>query len=224
MKLTKQMFGLILTVLFLFSCSSEKKSDMLDEVITGDNLISITEKLKTDKDVTSEELELYSNGLARSGISVDSIIGKKVGDIIEKQRNFKKEYILDMLSTQTSNLQIHMNLGFKYIGVQKADNDTLLSNILHFEMKNKSNSTIKKVEGELEFYDLNNQIVKRFPIRVNYNIEKGKDLKFTDSYQHVPSNPRDTIIRSKFVRLQALWKPTLLEFADGKKLVVKYKE
>ncbi|MCL5990725.1 MAG: hypothetical protein M1419_01305 [Bacteroidetes bacterium] len=220
----KQLLTLIIFTLMIFSCSHEKKSDLLDEIITKDNLISITEKLKTDKDITSEELELYSNGLARFGNSVDSIIGKKVADIIEKQRNFKKEYILNMLSTQTSNLQIHMNLSFKYIGVQKADSDTLQTNILHFELKNKSNTTIKKVEGELEFYDLNNQIVKRFPIIVNYNLEKGKDIKFTDSYQHVPSNPRDTIIRSKYVKLQALWKPTLLEFADGKKLEVKYKE
>ena len=220
----KQILVLIILTILIFSCSNEKKSNLLDEVISKDNLISITEKLKTDKDITSEELELYSNGLARLGISVDTLIGKKVGEIIEKQKKFKKEYILNMLSTQSSNLQIHLNLGFKYIGVQKADNDTLQSNILHYDINNKSNSTIKKIEGELEFYDLNNQIVKRFPIRVNYNIEKGKELKFTDIYQHDPLNPRDTIIRSKYVRLQALWKPTLLEFTNGKKLEVKYKE
>ena len=132
----KQFLTFIIFLTLITSCSNEKKSALLDEVITRDNLISITDKLKNDNDITSEELELYSNGLARYGISVDSILGKKVADIIEKQRNYKKEYILNMLNTQTSNLQIHLNLDFKYIGVQKADNDTLQSNILHFEMKN----------------------------------------------------------------------------------------
>ncbi|TAL71133.1 MAG: hypothetical protein EPN82_00525 [Bacteroidetes bacterium] len=220
------MFKLSLIILifsaFIISCSGNKKSTLLDEVITRDNLITITDKLKNDKDITSDELELFSNGLSRLGISVDSIVGEKVGDIIEKQREFKKEYILKMLGAQTANLQIHLNLVFKYIGVQKADSDTLLTNILHFQMTNKSDKTIKHVEGELEFYDMNNQIVKRFPIMISYNLEKGKESRFTDSYKHDPSNPRDTIIRSKYVRLQALWKPTLLEFTNGKKLTVKY--
>ncbi|MBI5326068.1 MAG: hypothetical protein HZB41_12480 [Ignavibacteriae bacterium] len=221
----KQSILFLFIFILLLSCSEKKKSDLLDEKITKDNLITISEKIKNDKNISIEELELFSNGLARyGGISIDSILGKKVNDIIDKQREFKKEYILNMLKTQSANLQIHLNLGFKYIGVQKADTDTLQSNILHFQILNKSNKTIKHIKGELEFYDLNNQIVKRFPIDVIFNLEKGQEFRFTDSYKHEQGNPRDTIIRSKFVRLQALWKPTLLEFSDGKKLEVKYQQ
>lgn len=206
----------------LFSCSGEKKSALLDEVITKNNLISIYERLKSDKDISIEELEMFSNGLSSYNFSIDSVLGKKVWDIIEKQRANKRDYILKILNTQSANFQIHMNLGFKYLGVQKADSDNVQTNILHYELSNKSDKPIKKIEGDLEFYDLNNQIVKRFPVVVTYNLDKDKTARFTEAYKHEQGNPRDTIIRSKYVRLQALWKPTLLEFADGKKLTVKY--
>lgn len=215
-------FIFILSIGFLSSCSNKGQSGILKEVITKDNFVNIVQNMKNDKSLSIEELDLFEKGLARYGANVDSLIGKSVGQVIELQRNYIKDYQLNTLLAQANNLSIHMNLSFIYIGVQKDDKDTMKSNILHFDVKNKSNEAIKRVEGNFEFYDMRNEIVKRYPILIDIELKPGVEQQITESYQYEPTNPRDTTIRSQFVRLQAFWKPTLLEFDNGKKYVVNY--
>ena len=215
---------ILFIIILLSSCSDKNKSGIKGEIITKDNLVEISQKMKNENSITIEDLDLYTKGLSRYGSNFDSLVGKTVSQVIESERDFIKNYQINTLLAQSNNLEIHMNLYFKYIGVQKEDTDTMKMNILHFEIKNKSNQVINKIEGELEFFDNQNQIVKRFPILVELELTPGNEQRFTQVYKHIPENPRDTTIRSPFVQLTALWKPSLLEFKNGKKLVVNYEK
>jgi hypothetical protein len=219
----------IVVVLFIFlisfdSCSDKGSSGIKKEVITKDDFVEIIQKMQNDKALTIEDLDLFTKGISRYGANFDSLMGKTVGQVIESERDFIKDYQLKTLLAQANNLSIHMNLYFKYIGVQKDDNDTLKKNILHFDVKNKSNVPIKRVEGKLEFYDMLNQIVKWFPISIDLELKPDVQERITQVYKYEQKNPRDTTIRSPYVRLQAIWKPTLLEFKNGKKFEVHYPE
>lgn len=221
-------YGLKLALLIFFSfvfvsfnaCSNQKSnSKVLSDTIKTNNLSKIIENIKNDKVLLQEEIDLFSSGLARLSVHRDSILGKTIGYIIENQRNYQRESSLKTLEGNAVYIEMMLNHAFKFEGIEAQDKDTVRINNVIVAIQNRSDKEIKTIKGALDFYNVQNQIVKRYNIELSNPIKPGEALRFTSPYPHDPNNQRDVIMREQFSKLNPIWQPWEIEFSDGKKLV-----
>lgn len=223
----KSSFKLLLLIVFSFvfvsfnACSYQKSnSKVLKDTIKVDNLSQIAEKIKEDKTISDDEIELFSTGLARLSVHRDSILGKTVGDVIEKQRQYQRDANFKSLEGNAIYIEMMLNHAFKFFAINPQDADTVKINNVIVDIQNRSaDKTIKSIKGALDFYNQQNQLVKRYNIEIENAIKPGEALRFTSPYPFDPNNQRDVIMREQYQTLSPLWQPIEIEFEDGKKLV-----
>lgn len=223
---------LIIIVLIISGCQTgEKKSALLGEIVTKNNVTEIFKKLREDKDFKSRDFELFTNGMTRLvTMSVDSLSGKTVGQVIELQNNFERDQIAATAANQATKIELVLNHEFKYVGmkptqIEDKDKNKKEIDLIVYEIKNLSEKEITEVQGVLQFMDQNNQIVKVYPIAAskvlkNETIKAGEMKKLIHPYDHDVKNERDEKIRNEHANLRPIWICTEIKFKDGSKISV----
>jgi hypothetical protein len=211
---------LVTAIVIFFTACSGGDSDFKGELISVNNLSEIAKNIKEEGKMSVEEIELFTKGIVRMGASKDSVVGKTVEQVIDAQRDYQKEIDMRALMTSCIIAEMNFNQGFKFLGLKPEDSDTSRMNTLFFELKNKSDKDMINMQGFLEFYDQQNQIIKRFPISMKAVLKSGQKETYEQSYNHDSTNSRDLTLRNKEATLQIIWRPTLIEYADGKKLML----
>lgn len=209
---------LLLTSLVISACTKGEfsNSTTMQEQITLHNLGDISQKVKNEPSFTKEEIELFANGLVRLAANKDSVVGKTVLDIIKSQKQFVRSRSLSFCENTISRVDLALNHKFHYVGFQPRDEGKQSVDVIVFEITNTSDKDIREVEGALQFYTQNNQLVKVYNLKFNKPLKPGETQRFGNPFTHNPESQRDQVIRSS-KDLKAVWNPTLIEFADGTK-------
>lgn len=206
------------------SCESDKKdSPVFNEVISADNLEALNKKIEEDQNIDRIEIELYSNGLTRFSLmpKKDTLFGKTVGEIINDQKNFLRLASMQGLNATTPRISLNLSHNLKLLQFQPM-NDTVNNrsvNVLAFEVTNTSDKNIKNVQGYMNFYSLQNQLLIRFPLNIKKELAKGVTEKLqSPPYVHDPDNANHKFIRENPSLVRTMWQPLLVEFEDGSKI------
>ena len=94
MKIFKILISAVAALVIFSSCQqNESNLPVYKEVITKSNLLEIVNQIETSEEVDSEELQLFSAGIARLGVK-DSLAGLSVGEVIAMQREFQRKQAL----------------------------------------------------------------------------------------------------------------------------------
>ena len=218
MNYTLKLISLCFVVALVFnSCDNKQKLDVkvANQVVTLSNLATISSDLK--QFASDEEIELFINSITRLGNTPDSILGKTVAQLIEGQRNYYREELEKTLIGSGTRIELFLNHSFHYYGIQFLDEDpNQPKNNIIFDVTNRSDREIKRVEGNLSFYDPQGRLVRVFQMATGMPIpaEKGgKTLRFQMSFVHNVKTA-DTLIRTRS-DMQAVWTPKFIEFTDG---------
>lgn len=217
-----------IAVLFSACNGSQPKSKLLTETITPDNLEELGAKLKEDSTFTSEDIEYFSLGLTRLTQNNDSLKGKTIGDVIDMQRKFMREQRGLQLQRTMTRVELALNHKFQFKGIRPLDQENAALNIIGFTLKNESDKDIANMQGVLQFYNPQQQLVKQFNLitkqiqqRVNgssSNIGAGQEVVFNAPFDHNNDSRRDNIIRNNWQQLTMVWQPVMIEYADGSKV------
>jgi hypothetical protein len=214
---------MVVSFVLLIACEAQKpQSKLYNEVITQDNLLEIADRAKEDVDFSREELELLSSGITRLTVS-DTIVGKTVGYVIEKQKAFAREATAERMQANMTRVEIVLNHSFKFLELVPRDS----LDYIVYEITNKSNQDIANIEGMLQFYNFQNQLIKQYAllskhISNNEVIKAGETKRLAYPFRHDDDNQRDNIMRQLrgVGDLKPLWQPTTIEFVGGKTLSV----
>ncbi len=215
----RQIAIILLIMGFISSgCSKDEfsNSPVMQEKVTLQNLGDITQKVKNEPNLTKEEIELFANGLIRLAPTKDSLVGKSVIDVIKGQKEFIRNQSVLFFERTASRVDLAINHNFHYVGFQPRDDDKQSIDILVFEITNTSDKEIKNLQGMLQFYTQDNQLLKNYNIKFDKALKPGEMQRMGNPFLHDDKNERDRAIRSS-TNLKAIWNPTLIEFADGTK-------
>jgi hypothetical protein len=208
---------LIAFVLVSSSCSQQqdKTARTASLKFTKDNFVEVINQVKHDPTITQEDLNLFSNGIARIGANLDSLDGKSVGAIIQLQ----KEHLRKSALTQMLNTSMNMNHGFGLVGWEPVTEGEKQFDVFKYAIQNKSNKNIKIVEGLLKFYTNNNQLIRIYPIKVDQNIGVDSTQQFESIFAYDSTNRSAQLLRrlmtGKSGNAVPVWQPTFIQFGDG---------
>jgi len=208
---------LITFVLISSSCSQQHNEPSRSATLKFDvnNFSEVINKVKHDPTISQEDLSLFSNGIARIGTDIDSLNGKTVGNIIELQ----KEFIRKSALTQMLNTSMNINHGFGLIGWEPSSEGQKQFDKFKYAIQNKSNKSIKIVEGLLKFYTNNNQLIRIYPIKVEQNLGVDSTQQFESIFAYDSTNRSAVMLRrlmtNKSGNAVPVWQPTFIEFGDG---------
>ena len=209
----------IMAIIFLSSCGDISK--IKSEKITVDNLSDIADKAKTDEGLSREDISLFINGLTRLAGHKDSLVGKTVGGIIDKEKDIIRESNLKLLKSASIRTEISFDYKIKYMGLNFGNDSTTKTpiNVLYFEVTNTTDKDLKLITGMLQLFNQQNQLVKQFPVKYTIALAPGKTVQFAQTYTHSDADQRDMLVRTD-KNLSYLWNPETLELANGKKLTL----
>ncbi len=173
-------------VLIISSCdnSNSRNSDIYNEKFTEKNFSEIAEKVKKNNEMPDKDIDILISALKRLTFVKDSINGKTIKQVIENEEAFERDLRNNALKSIGDISILRLNTENKYLGVSPASdqsgNDV---NNLYFTFNNNFNKSIKKLNGEIVFYYLEQgkQPVQMKPIPFQYTRE-------------IKSNSKDTII------------------------------
>ena len=212
-------FSIAIAIIF-FGCQAEKKSPILDEVITKQNISQLPGKISSDKSFTREEIDLFATSLGRMVINKDTVIGKTVAQVMDIERELMRNNSMANLASSLARFEILQNHKFKYIGMIPKDDAAEPMDIIVYELTNTSNKEIKNIAGSLQFRNpLNQSVIKVYNLNTSdllkdQTIKPNETKKFAYPFKHDNVNVRDSIMRiSK--NLHALWTPATIEYSDG---------
>lgn len=209
----KLFIPLILITILVVSCNQKQTSPLYKEKISKNNLIDLTKKIKNDKMMSHEEVQLFTNGLSRMVTNEDSIESKTIGDVIEYQREYLRENAVNNMVFNVNRVKMMDVLKMKYLGLVPRDTNNQQSNIIVCEVENTTEQDIKNLDGYLNFYNNQNQLVKRYNIKTKEAIEPGKK-RIVIPFIHDPENRLDVMMRTNN-KLRPIWNPTTVELEDG---------
>jgi hypothetical protein len=212
---------IIATVSLFVACNKNEESKMLDVAITKTNLPEIISNMKSENLLTSEDILSFNNALNRIGANnPDTLIGMTPREIFGIQDSFIKVNQYEMINITATRIAMNMNFDIKFLGLKPLFDSVnkQQGNTIFYEFKNNSEKTIKKIEGLLQFYNRQNQIIKQFQIETTELLQPNTTLQFYKNFAHNENEPRDTIIRNHFAELIVRWQPSKLEFSDGIKI------
>jgi len=222
----------LITVLIFAGCQpSAKESKLVSEVVTKTNITDLFKKLRDDKDFTAQDFETFTNGMTRLvTLSVDSLMGKSVSQVMTLQKEFEREQIASTAANQATKVELVLNHEFKYVGmkptqIDNTDNTKKEVDFMVYEVTNKSEKEISNIQGMLQFMDQNNQLVKVYPIvsskvMKDEVIKPGETKRIAHPFDHDIANVRDEKIRNEHANLRPIWICTMIEFKDGSKISV----
>ncbi|HRT67355.1 MAG TPA: hypothetical protein P5216_01295 [Bacteroidota bacterium] len=209
--------------LSISSCSKEGNSPVLQEKLTKENLYQIAQNIYNEKKLTRDQIDLFNSAINRYGLTPDSIIGKTVGELITKEEQNLWQNSAKQLVATLAKVQILSDHKIKYLGLQPQDKDTLKLDIIVFEITNTSNKDIQDLEGQFRFFDMQNQLIKAYPIQLSKVmtqvpvIKPGETRRFAYPFFHDSNNERDEKVRAG-KDLQILWFPVSMTFSDSTKI------
>jgi len=211
---------------FLVACDKQEESKMMDITITKTNLPEIIANMKSENILEAEDIMMFNSALNRIGANnPDTLIGLTPRQILEIQENFIKENQYEMVNISATRIAMNMNFDIKFLGLKPLMDSVTKQegNTIFYEFKNNSEKPIKKIEGLLQFFNRQNQIIKQFQIETTEILQPNATLQFFKNFAHNPNEQRDTIIRNHFSQLIVRWQPNRLEFTDGIQIELKEK-
>lgn len=203
---------------------NKNESKLLDQTITKKNLPEIVNSLKNENLMTPDDIAIFSNAIGRlSNISIDTLVGKSVQQVIDMQKEFAKQNNFRQLSITAARVAMNMNYEIKYLGLQTVK-DTIKGhegNTILYEIKNAYGHPIKKLAGYLQFFSQDNVLIKQFELDNPQQIPSKGSLQFYKVFNHDPKQVRDSLVRFHSNEMIVRWQPEFLEFTDGTKFEVK---
>jgi len=183
--------------------------------INRTNLSEIAEKVANATAITKEEKEFFINALTRFADEPDSIIGKTAAQLANSEKEIAMQQLSEVLNNTGSRVQMFLNHQFQYEGIKFDDNDpdNKINNII-FTITNTADRPIKRIEGNLSFYDHGGNVVRVYglatspesPIPVSginsAQVDTGK-VSFGMAFPHGDNDPnpsirfRDSLIRNQ---------------------------
>ena len=212
----------IFSSILLFSCG-KRDSSILKEQIKSDNLVDLVTRMKADKDVSVEEIGYFNNVLNQFAAAKDSLNNKTVEELINKERERIREASFANVLENAARNEINYTLAFSLQSMTPYDTNGQQFNILNYNFQNLYDKDVVAIQGFCEIYDQAGTIVKRFVIDIKKVIPVGRMLTQPYPYPHDPKNERDSFLRANFKALRIVWRPTLVEFTNGKKLTMTQK-
>jgi len=209
-----------LIIIIVTSCLTAcNKHKIANQQITKTNLVAISEEMQ--KIANEEDIENFVNAITRLGNTPDSIIGKSVQQLIDNQKKYYRDELEKTLVGTGTRISLFLNHQFKYHGIRFLDEDPKQPiNDIVFEITNISDKEIKRIEGNLSYYDNTGRIIRIFQLATGNNIPPvsidDKAMIFSMKFNHNIQTD-DTLIRTN-QDLRAIWTPTMIEFTDGQVL------
>lgn len=215
-KKTKELLFLLSLCFAFVSCDNNNQVIELNTKITPENITNIVEKISANKDFDTEKIDLIINYFNNYSSYRDSLIGKTLNEIIEselKKERINKNIIINQLS---KNIAFNNTFAIVLDTIKAYDEEKKIPiNLFIYSMKNMGNKTIKSVNGFIEFYDGQNNLIKKYGVEFNYKLLSGKTVSQQFPYDHDPNNPRDIYIRTSYKSTVIIWKPIKLVYEDG---------
>lgn len=215
---------LLIVVLFMSSCNKQtEESQLLKTKIDKTNISKTIEELQKENILSLNDITLLNNGLNRLGATPDTLIGMTFKDVLESQKKLLEDFGYSALATTSGKVEMNFYYFIKYLGF-KPMMDTVKNakmNTIFYEFQNNSDKVIKKVDGYLQYFNPQNQIVKQFEVDNTEIIPAKSSKQFYKSFVHNDSERRDSIIRYFNSSLIVKWQPISIEFADGQKIEIK---
>lgn len=215
---------MLIATMMLASACSDQKSPLYGEKIAKDNLESLVQKIKDDKSFSSDEIVLFANGISRLTLLDSTILDKTIGDVIQSQKDFAKNQNSMSLALNLARYDMILKHKFTYINIIPKDTNGKKYDFVVFAIKNTSGKDLKNIEGSLQFYTQNNEVVKQYNIAAGSVmngriIKNGDSLRIAYPFYHVDGNIRDSMMRAN-PGMRAIWTPSKMEFTDGKQIAV----
>lgn len=209
-------------ILVLSGCESKKASPLLNETLQKENLVSFVEKVKDDKDMTTEEISLFATGIMRESIQ-DSLEGKTVADIIKFEEEQRRNNAYNLALTNATKTEMNNALSLVVdpkAHVIKKDSSGKAYDILQYTVKNNSAEKITLVRGVLTF-QVGNRAIKNFTINSDKEIGPDDALKLQQIYKVDQSSINFQNLKGKKAQFIVRWQPILIDFEGDRKLELK---
>jgi hypothetical protein len=206
-------------ITFTTSCMKSQDSKFKNEVITANNISELVQKIKDENTMGKEDIEILTAGIARLSQVKDSIIGKKIAQVLDIQKEYlRKNSMLGLVNTGT---QVEMNLALtvKFTKRLKYENDTLNADGIEFQLINNSDKEITSITGAIRMANDKNEILGVRPIKyVNLSLKPGTTYTQPEVWPYV-DDATHKAFRNE-VNLIPVWIPETIEFAGGKKITI----
>jgi hypothetical protein len=213
---TKKILMILTLVSLIISCNDDRQVLELNTEITTENITKIVDKISENKEIDNQKIDLIINYFNNYSNYRDSLIGKTLNEILEsetKKERTKKNQIIKQLS---KNIAFNNTFAIVLETIKTYDEENKIPiNLFIYAMKNMGNKTIKSVNGFIEFYDGQNNLIKKYGVEFNYKLLPGKSVTQQFPYDHDPNNPRDIYIRTSYKSTIIIWKPIRLVYEDG---------
>lgn len=223
---------LFLGMLFLAGCGNVK-----DLKFAENNKEEIMQKIQSSKDLTGEENQLLATGLLRLTVTGQSIIGKRVGDIINDQKKFQldieaKEKEAKRLADEAAKKEAELAAELiKYVSIapfkkrfRSADfmsGDYEDKVIIDFVFENKGPKDIKAFKGTGKFKDLFGEVIRESEMTYDEGIKSGSKVNWTGALKYNQFMASNTKFRdTDLANMKFEWVPKAIIFSDGSKLGV----
>lgn len=225
--LLKLSIFVVVAILFA-SCSQQEQLDskIYDQKFTKDNVQDLLKQVSNDKGISREKMDVLTAGITRlSSLKRDTIIGMSLNDIIKYEDDFLKERSIATLNSQGVKVNLVLNHEFKFAGLVARDTLDKTLNLIVIDVTNSGAKEMANMQGNLQFFDPNGQVVKSYPITIKnaLNGEKiaaGATKRVVIPYTHDKNNIRDEMIRNDIKNMRAVWVATMIEWADGSQISV----
>lgn len=217
----------LISFIMLNSCQKDELAgNIYNKKITQDNLIEMVKEISKDKNLSKDNLDIITVGLTRlSTQKRDTVLGKTLKEIYNIEKEYMYEQSIATLKTQATKVELVLNHEFRFIDLVPRDTLDKFYNIIVFEIKNTSKREIKNILGTLQFFDVNGQIVKSYPIetaklQTDHNVPSGQSKRIAIPFIHDKNNIRDEMMRNDLKSMRAVWIANMIEFSDGKQISV----
>lgn len=212
---------LVLSIVVLISACGKNDSNVKGMQVTLENLAEVAEKVKQDQSITKEEVDLLNSSINYYAPLKDSLKNKTVGDLITSERTRQNDVSRETLSNNLNRIEFTSSVAVAFDNmekVQEAGKDMLVAT---YRFQNTAKTDIKLLKGFLDFFNQQGVIVKRYEIIIDKDIPAGSILTVRYPYGYDDNNERDKAIVANWKDYPRVWKPTLAEFKNGKKLAMK---
>lgn len=215
-KINMLILGVIAISFLIVSCEQKAESPILKEKFEMNNLPELVEKIKSDNNLTIEEIDLFNGALQSNATRLDSIDGKTIGEIINTYKtNLKKLSVNKFLNTT-----IAMSVASRYVGWLPDSTNKTDIDAYKILLGNRSKKEMKRIFGRLTFFTNKKQIMGVFDINLLVKLPAGEQrlvlAKVTKNTQNKNVARIRQILETQPNTLYAQWQVLEVEFADGK--------
>jgi hypothetical protein len=211
-------------LVFASSCMKSPESKYNNEVITASNISELAGKIKEENVMSKDDIDAFTSGLIRLSNNKDSLINKKVVQIIELQKEFLQKQAFNNLTTTAAQIEMNLAMTMKSFQKFKYEKDTINADGIDFMILNNSDKDINAISGEIRFFNERNQTLGIRPVKYdNMSLKAGQQIKQQELWPHLQDNPLHVAFREAKT-FYAIWVPESIVFAGGKKLTTQQQQ